>query len=185
MHGRFSKRIEEALGKLDGRLARSRKHLERGPIERQIGRLLGRNSRAAGRYKIRVVTDGRRTSGLRVRWATVPAWEEWAQYSEGTYILRTNVRDWTSESLWRTYIQLGQAEAAFRIHKSELSLRPVWHQTRRARSCAHPGLLPRLRALADAIRCVVRPDKAQAMLLDRLGLRLPERLRIPPPMREM
>jgi len=29
------------------------------------------------------------------------------------------------------------------------------------------------------IRCVVRPDKAQAMLLDRLGLRLPERLRAP------
>jgi hypothetical protein len=29
------------------------------------------------------------------------------------------------------------------------------------------------------IRCVVRPDKAQATLLDRLGLRLPERLRAP------
>jgi transposase len=221
MHERFSKRIEEALGKLDGRLARSRKRLERGPIERQIGRLLGRNSRAAGRYKIRVVTDGRRTSGLRVRWATVPAWEEWAQYSEGTYILRTNVRDWTSESLWRTYIQLGQAEAAFRIHKSELSLRPVWHQ-KPERVQAHilvcflgyvlwktleqwqqrAGLgnsprtvldeLARIQStdvvlpLADAsrrelrIRCVVRPDSAQRLLLDRLGLRLPERLRIPP-----
>ena len=30
------------------------------------------------------------------------------------------------------------------------------------------------------IRCVVRPDKAQALLLDRLGLELPQRLRIPP-----
>ena len=30
------------------------------------------------------------------------------------------------------------------------------------------------------IRCVVRPDQAQALLLDRLGLRLPERLRPPP-----
>ena len=35
------------------------------------------------------------------------------------------------------------------------------------------------------IRCVVRPDKAQAMLLDRLGLRLPERLRVPPKISEM
>ena len=30
------------------------------------------------------------------------------------------------------------------------------------------------------IRCVVRPDQAQALLLERLGLELPERLRIPP-----
>ena len=226
MHERFSKRIEEALGKLDARLARSRKRLDRGPIERQIGRLLGRNSRAAGRYKISVVADGGRRSGLRVRWATAPAWEEWAQYSEGTYILRTNVRDWTPESLWRTYIQLGQAEAAFRIHKSELSLRPVWHQKpervqahilvcflgyvlwktleqwqRRAGLGNSPRTLldelARIQStdvvlpLADEsrhelrIRCVVRPDPAQRLLLDRLGLRLPERLRIPSSLRPM
>ena len=35
------------------------------------------------------------------------------------------------------------------------------------------------------LRCVVRPDKAQAMLLDRLGLRLPERLRVPSPITKM
>jgi hypothetical protein len=35
------------------------------------------------------------------------------------------------------------------------------------------------------LRCIVHPDKPQAMLLDRLGLRLPERLRLPSPMREM
>jgi hypothetical protein len=43
-------------------------------------------------------------------------------------VLRTNVRDWDVQTLWRTYVQLSQAEAAFRIHKSELSIRPVWHQ---------------------------------------------------------
>ena len=35
---------------------------------------------------------------------------------------------WTPEELWRTYIQLTDAEAAFRIQRSDLSLRPVWHQ---------------------------------------------------------
>ncbi len=43
-------------------------------------------------------------------------------------MLRTNIVDWDAEQLWRTYIQLSDAEAAFRIHKSELSLRPIWHQ---------------------------------------------------------
>jgi len=43
-------------------------------------------------------------------------------------MLRSNVTDWTPEELWRTYIQLTEAEAAFRIHKSDLQIRPVWHQ---------------------------------------------------------
>ena len=40
---------------------------------------------------------------------------------------RSNVIDWNAEDLWRAYIQLTEAEAAFRVHKSDLSIRPVWH----------------------------------------------------------
>ena len=42
--------------------------------------------------------------------------------------MRTNVADWSDEELWQAYIQLTEAEAAFRIHKSDLSIRPIWHQ---------------------------------------------------------
>ena len=45
-------------------------------------------------------------------------------------MVRSNVTDWSPEELWRAYIQLTEAEAAFRIHKSDLKLRPVWHQKR-------------------------------------------------------
>jgi len=226
MHERFAKRIEARLERLARRLERSRKPLEREPIERQIGRILGQNSRAAGRYQIRVVDDAEHASKLRLVWSVRPEWDEWARYSEGTYILRTNVADWTSEELWRTYVQLTEAEAAFRIHKSDLSIRPIWHQKaervkahilvcflayvlwktleqwqRRAGLGSSPRTIldevGRIQStdvvlpLADGsrrelrIRCVVRPDKAQAMLLDRLGLCLPERLRVPPHVDEM
>ena len=53
---------------------------------------------------------------------------DWTTLSAGCYLLRTNVLDWTDEELWKTYMQLTEAEAAFRIHKTDLSLRPVWHQ---------------------------------------------------------
>lgn len=43
-------------------------------------------------------------------------------------MLRTNIADWTEEKLWRAYIQLTQAEAAFRIQKDQLRIRPIWHQ---------------------------------------------------------
>jgi transposase len=221
MHERFAKRIEARLESLGRRLERSRQRLDREALGRQIGRILGQNSRAAGRYRIQVVDDPSRAAGLRLVWSAQPEWDAWARHSEGTYLLRTNVRDWSSEELWRTYIQLTDAEAAFRIHKSDLSIRPIWHQ-KAERVQAHIlvcflayvlwktleqwqqrvglGNSPRtvleeigriqstdvVLPLADEpdrelrLRCVVRPDKAQAMLLDRLALRLPERLRIPP-----
>jgi len=226
IHERFATRIEAALERMARRIAKARRPLDRGVIERQIGRLLERNSRAAGRYQIHLEQEPTAGSGLRLVWTVKPEWDEWARHSEGCYVLRTNVTDWTAEDLWRTYIQLTEAEAAFRIQKSELSLRPVWHQkTDRVKAhifvCflayvlwktlegwqrrAGLGSSPRtvldelstiqstdvVLPLADGsnreirIRCVVRPDKSQGMLLDRLGLRLPERLRIPRRLNEM
>jgi transposase len=226
MHERFAKRIEARLESLGRRLEHARRRLDRETTGRQIGRILGQNTRAAGRYQIQLLDDATRTSGLRLVWTTNTAWDEWARQSEGTYLLRTNVSEWTSEELWRTYVQLTEAEAAFRIHKSDLSIRPIWHQ-KAERVQAHIlvcflayvlwktleqwqrraglGNSPRtileeigriqstdvVLPLADEtnrelrLRCIVRPDKPQAMLLDRLGLRLPERLRLPSPMREM
>ena len=67
-------------------------------------------------------------SGLKLTWQKEPEWSEWARLSEGCYLLRSNIRNWSPQDLWQTYIQLVQAEAAFRIHKSDLSLRPIWHQ---------------------------------------------------------
>jgi len=226
MHARFARRIEERLESLGRRLEHSRKRLDREAIGRQIGRFLEKNSRAAGRYAIRVEDDATRPSGLRLTWSAKPEWDDWAQHSEGAYVLRTNVHDWSEEELWRTYLQLTEAEAAFRIHKTDLSIRPIWHQ-KAERVQAHilvcflayvlwktleqwqqrAGLgnsprtileeLGRIHStdvvlpLADGsrrelrLRCVVRPDPAQAMLLDRLGLRLPERLRVPSHVDEM
>jgi hypothetical protein len=58
----------------------------------------------------------------------VKTWRSWARLSEGCYLVRSNVGDWTAPELWRAHMQLNEAKAAFRIHKSDLSLRPVWHQ---------------------------------------------------------
>jgi transposase len=220
MHERFALRIEEGLGRLARRVQKARRRLDRSQLERQIGRLLERNSRAAGRYLATLCEDQSLPAGVRLDWSIRPEWDELARFSEGCYVLRTNVNEWNAEALWQTYIQLTQAEAAFRIQKSELSIRPVWHQ-KKGRVQAHifvcflayvlwktleqwqkqAGLgnsprtiLAELARLQSAdivlptaqhpprelrIRCVVRPDKAQARLLDRLGLRLPERLRLP------
>jgi transposase len=215
---RFAERIVEGVTRLQGRLRRARKPVDATGVSRQIGRLLERNRRASGLFDIRVHAAPERPGGLRVTWRRRAERAEWAALSEGCYLLRSNIADWSAEDLWRAYIQLTHAEAAFRIHKSDLDLRPVWHQ-RADRVEAHilvcflayvlwktlegwqsqAGLGDSPRTLFDELRriqstdvvlpttddrelrlrCVVRPDKAQAMLLDRLGLSLPERVRPP------
>ncbi len=224
MHDRFIRRIEEALESLGRRLERAKKPEDRGRVERQVGRLLGRNSRGAGAFTITFEEAPERGSGLRLRWERNQTWSEWASHTEGCYLLRSNIRDWSAEDLWRTYIQLSQAEAAFRIQKSDLSIRPIWHQ-KEDRVRAHifvcflgyvlwkmleqwqsrAGLgnsprtileelariqstdvvLPLMDGREVRVRCVVRPDKAQAILLGRLGLDLPDRLRPPAGLRKM
>jgi transposase len=220
MHERFSQRIEDGLASLARRIDKSKRGLDRGALERQIGRLLERNARAAARYVISITEQDSTPAGLKLTWSTRAEWNDWASASEGTYILRTNIEEWTDEELWKTYIQLTEAEAAFRIQKSDLCIRPIWHH-KQDRIKAHilicflayvmwktlqqwqsrAGLgdsprtilteLSRIHAadivlpLADAsrrelrIRCVVRPEREQTLLLQRLGLALPQRLRMP------
>ena len=124
MHARFEKRIEEGLAKIAAGCVK-RAH-QVGQIERRVGRLLGQNTRAAGLFdvQIRAAANG----AAQVAWKKVETWRAWAQLSEGSYVLRSNVSGWSDEDLWRAYIQLTDAETAFRIQKSDLSLRPVWHQ---------------------------------------------------------
>lgn len=217
MHDRFSSRIRAGLESLGRRLARNQK-IDRVQVERQIGRLLQRNSRAAGKFDVRVVDEPLHKSGARLKWKEREEWSEWANLTEGTYILRSNVDEWSEQELWETYIQLTQAEAAFRIQKSDLRIRPIWHQ-KEERVKAHilvcflafamwktlegwqsrAGLGNSPRTLLEEIgrvqvvdvvmpvvdgpelrlRCVTEPDQGQASLLDRLGLKLPRRLRPP------
>ena len=93
MHERFAQRIRQALESLAGRLQRARKPVDARLVERQIGRLLQRNTRAAGGFEIHVDTAPERGSGLRLRWTERAEWAEWARQTEGCYILRTNVSE--------------------------------------------------------------------------------------------
>jgi transposase len=124
IHDFFINRIETGLRKLQ-------KHCEKGRVEsvemaeRHIGRLLERNRRAAKFFDITVKANN---GVVQLNWSIREKQKAWAQLSAGSYVLRSNVKEWTSEELWKAYIQLTDAEAAFRIQKDDLKLRPVWHQ---------------------------------------------------------
>ena len=123
MHERFEKKIEAGLTKIAAGCAKKRQ--KPIAVAQRVGKLLGANTRAAGLFNVEVKDVGGRAELV---WSKVDAWRDWSNLSEGCYLLRSNITDWTAEELWKAYIQLTQAEAAFRVHKSDLSIRPIWHQ---------------------------------------------------------
>jgi transposase len=96
------------------------------PIERRIGKWLGRNTAAEKVFDVDVIIEDGKAVGLRVEEDETRM--EWAQASQGAYLLRTNCTEEDPVKLWRWYIHLTEVEDAFRVGKSDLGLRPVYHQ---------------------------------------------------------
>jgi transposase len=127
IRSRFSARIEEALGRLAKRVREGRLK-DRNKIERQIGKIQARHPQVADLYQMDVEET---SQGLRFAWKLVKDCQAWQQLREGAYLLRTNLQAGSAEQLWNQYIQLTEAEAAFRVLKSELLIRPLFHQLER------------------------------------------------------
>jgi hypothetical protein len=222
MHQRFLDRMEEGLSRLKAS-AESGRLNDAALAHERLGRLKQRCWRAASAFDVQIkpTADATGRPRLAITWQRNGRWSDWREVSEGCYLLRTNLAERDPATLWRMYIQLTDAEWAFRITKDELAIRPVWHQ-KAERVQAHilvcflayclwkalgawmkaSGLgdaprrlveafaeiksgdvvLPTRRADGQAgptlrVRCVTTPDKALKVLLGRLGLTLPQRLR--------
>jgi transposase len=221
MHERFLERMEDKLKKLQA-AAESGKLRDATVAHQRLGRLKERYWRAGGAFEVKIAAIEKPAGKARlsVTWRRNPRWGEWNALSEGCYLLRTNLTETDPVKLWKMYIQLTDAEWAFRITKDELEIRPIWHQKEdRVRAhilvCFLAYVLWKTLAqwmkgsgLGDAprtvieefakiksgdvvlqarmvdgshrtirLRCVTTPDKAQKVLLNRLGLMLPQRLR--------
>ena len=130
---RFERRFEQDADKLTARVAGGRlKKPEK--INQAIGRLLGRYGRVARYYTVQMHTDEK--GQAEVRWAKKDAAQQLAEELDGTYLLRTDRTDLTEADLWKLYVLLARIERSFRYLKSNLGLRPVFHQ-RTERADAH------------------------------------------------
>jgi transposase len=221
LHQRFLERLEAGLHKLQAQAGAGRLR-DLGLANRRLGRLLEKNWRAASAFEVTIqkLSQPEEKAHLRIAWKRNPRWSEWTALSDGCYLLRTNLTDSDPAVLWKRYIQLTEAEWAFRITKDELVIRPIWHHCARrveahilvcflayvlwktlaqwmrrsglgdaprtllqefAKIKSGDVLLPAASAhrplRAIRLRCVTEPDPAQKVLLNRLGLKLPRRLR--------
>ncbi len=120
------KRLRAQLDKTDASL-RQRAARDAGLIERRIGRWLGRFPAAERLLSVVVERNpAGHATGLQITEHAERS--AWAELAHGAYLLRTNCTEKEPAKLWRWYMQLSQAEDAFRISKGDLNLRPVFHQ---------------------------------------------------------
>ena len=211
MRHRVSTSMENALGKLEKRIA-SGKLKDRSKIERTLGKIQARHPSVNDLYKLAVQE---KREGLRLEWKLMEERRAWRDAREGAYLLRTNLKEERTEELWKKYIQLTEAEAAFRALKSELAIRPIFHQKEHrvkahilvaflgyalwvtfkhllkrkhtdlspARALAllstlHSAdiILPTTDGREIRLRRITTPNPEQQLLLDQLGITLPDRL---------
>ena len=124
IRNRFVAKIEKALAGLQKRIAEG-KLRDRFKMERNLGRIQASHPQVADLYEM-AVQDSK--EGPRLVWRQKPEQQQWLEAREGAYLLRTNLTVDGAADLWKKYMQLTEVEAAFRTLKSELAIRPLFHQ---------------------------------------------------------
>ena len=181
-------------------------------VERRIGRWMGRYPKAENLIDVELIKNGENPIDLKITRRMEMA--DWAEKANGCYLLRTNLNEDDPRILWKMYMQLTQAEKAFRMSKSDLGMRPIFHQ-KEQRVQAHifvcflalamykslelwmiskglgsspAKLLEEFREIRSMdvvlpvkdrnpvrLRVVAKPDSHIRVLLQRLGLKIPNR----------
>src|ERR1700685_3261066 len=124
IRNRFSNSMETALKGLEKTIVMGRLK-DRNKMERRLGKIQARHPQVNDLYDLALRDTA---EGVRLFWQIKEDRKNWRESREGAYLLRTNLKAETAEQLWSKYMQLTEAEASFRALKSELSIRPLFHQ---------------------------------------------------------
>ena len=124
IRNRFSTRMEDALKRLAKAIETGRLK-DRNKMERRLGRIQASRPQVSDLYDLALRDT---PHGLRLQWSIKEDRKLWRGLREGAYMLRTNLQAGSAEELWSRYMQLTEAEASSRALKSELSIRPLFHQ---------------------------------------------------------
>jgi len=128
MQQRFSSRLEAELKHLAEGLHRPHRLKSAKKVCEKIGRLRQKYSRASRYYDITTETDEAGEKAIAIRYKRITPKSDDPNAHPGVYCLRSNQVQWNEQQLWSTYTLLTDLEAVFRSLKSELGMRPVYHQ---------------------------------------------------------
>ena len=125
MDAKLKERFEEDIGVIQKAISTKggTKGIEK--VWERIGRAKQKHNRVSYGYEIKVAQeDGIAT---RLEWLVKPIKGK-EDKSNGIYFIRTNYNNPTETQLWKIYNTIREVESTFRCLKSDLNIRPVYHQ---------------------------------------------------------
>lgn len=123
---KLSGRFEEALGSIKNAINKKGGVKRIDKVWERIGRLKEKYKRASAKYQISVNEQEGKATDLTWKLKPVPQPKE--DKRNGVYFIRTNYENPTEEELWQIYNTIREVESTFRCLKSDLLIRPVYHQ---------------------------------------------------------
>lgn len=93
-----------------------------------IGKLKGKYPAISQYYSIVITKDPNGANAIDIVWNEKKSLDKKSSIN-GVYCLRSNNTTMDEQTLWKTYTTLTDLEAVFKSLKSELGLRPIFHQT--------------------------------------------------------
>ena len=118
--------FEAALESLNEGLSLPRRLKNIRKVERKVGRLQEKYQSVAHLYAVEVKQKEGTLLAESVTFSARASHQERTQASGG-YVLSTSHTSWSVEKIARTYWRLSEIEATFRVMKSDLGLRPIYH----------------------------------------------------------
>ena len=136
MNSRFSQRFEEGLAQIKGSLSKKSGVKKQQKVWERIGRLKAKYPSIHKYYDIDVTTNDKGVA-TDITWS-----QKKVEKQEGKYLLRTNLDHNDEQTQWTIYNTIREIEATFRVLKTDLDLRPIYHKTDKAAMAhLHLGLL--------------------------------------------
>ena len=128
MTDRASSRFEAELKHLAEGLHLPRRTKGIKAVCEKLGRLKQQYSSVARYYEIRTEQNEKQQKVTALHYQRIELRQSDPNTHPGVYCLRSNQREWSEQQLWSTYTMLTDLEAVFRSLKSELGMRPIFHQ---------------------------------------------------------
>ena len=136
INSRFTQRFEEGLDQINEGLQKKGGIKKVEKVWERIGRLKQKYPSAHNHYELEVIENDDKTIRL-IKWQ-----KKEVKSGEGRYFLRTSPNNEDEQSQWKIYNAIREIEYTFRVLKTDLDLRPIYHKTDRAAIAhLHLGLL--------------------------------------------
>lgn len=125
IQSRFEQNFEEGLKAIKVSLSKKGGTKNYQKVCERLGRLKEKYSRIAQYYDITI--EQKKSKATEIKWSYNKK-EQSDRNHNGSYFLRTDRQDLGAKKIWQIYVMLTDLEAAFRSLKSEMGLRPIFHQ---------------------------------------------------------